>query len=286
MELNQKSEINWFCVCVFAGFCSCVAASLRERGVCGSGPIRTIWLFWWDSSDTGFLLGFLCLWFFCQEFVQSTCVYFFTNVNRFLSTWKTFHKELWLLISSDIGSFLVLFRSVSLNESFRFYFPLKLSVLCHPGEIALLMNRPRAATVVARGPLKCVKLDRPRFERVLGPCSDILKRNIQQYNSFVSLSVWNPHPLLSSLLLFSFWPRVHQCNLLFLSLSCSFSFSFLSLFFLFSLFVFHTDRFIVTTRRAEVTFSHSPALVPAAVCYLVGTVLSCYLCYILYVFAG
>lgn len=52
------------------------------------------------------------------------------------------------------------------------------------------MNRPRAATVVARGPLKCVKLDRPRFERVLGPCSDILKRNIQQYNSFVSLSVW------------------------------------------------------------------------------------------------
>uniref|UniRef100_A0A672YMY8 cAMP-dependent protein kinase type I-alpha regulatory subunit n=1 Tax=Sphaeramia orbicularis TaxID=375764 RepID=A0A672YMY8_9TELE len=33
------------------------------------------------------------------------------------------------------------------------------------GEIALLMNRPRAATVVSRGPLKCVKLDRPRFER-------------------------------------------------------------------------------------------------------------------------
>ena len=25
--------------------------------------------------------------------------------------------------------------------------------------------------MVARGPLKCVKLDRPRFERVLGPCS-------------------------------------------------------------------------------------------------------------------
>lgn len=57
------------------------------------------------------------------------------------------------------------------------------------GEIALLMNRPRAATVVSCGPLKCVKLDRPRFERVLGPCSDILQRNIEQYNSFVSLSV-------------------------------------------------------------------------------------------------
>lgn len=58
-----------------------------------------------------------------------------------------------------------------------------------PGEIALLLNRPRAATVVARGPLKCVKLDRPRFERVLGPCSEILKRNIQRYNSFISLTV-------------------------------------------------------------------------------------------------
>ncbi|KAF4526603.1 hypothetical protein B566_EDAN006418 [Ephemera danica] len=56
-------------------------------------------------------------------------------------------------------------------------------------EIALLLDRPRAATVVAKGPLKCVKLDRARFERVLGPCADILKRNIQQYNSFVSLSV-------------------------------------------------------------------------------------------------
>ncbi len=28
-----------------------------------------------------------------------------------------------------------------------------------------------------------------RFERVLGPCSEILKRNITNYNSFVSLSV-------------------------------------------------------------------------------------------------
>lgn len=57
------------------------------------------------------------------------------------------------------------------------------------GEIALLLDRPRAASVIARGPLKCVKLDRGRFERVLGFCADILKRNITQYNSFVSLSV-------------------------------------------------------------------------------------------------
>jgi cAMP-dependent protein kinase regulator len=55
------------------------------------------------------------------------------------------------------------------------------------GEIALLLDRPRAATVVANGLLKCVKMDRSRFERVLGPCSDILKRSIAQYNSYVNL---------------------------------------------------------------------------------------------------
>ncbi|CAH8573030.1 unnamed protein product [Schistosoma turkestanicum] len=57
------------------------------------------------------------------------------------------------------------------------------------GEIALLLDRPRAATVVAQGTLRCVKLDRKRFERVMGPCSDILKRNIAKYNSYISLSV-------------------------------------------------------------------------------------------------
>uniref|UniRef100_A0A2K5V627 Cyclic nucleotide-binding domain-containing protein n=1 Tax=Macaca fascicularis TaxID=9541 RepID=A0A2K5V627_MACFA len=56
-------------------------------------------------------------------------------------------------------------------------------------EAKQIQNLQKAGTLVARGPLKCVKLDRPRFECVLGPCSDILKRNIQQYNSFVSLSV-------------------------------------------------------------------------------------------------
>ncbi|CAG7718282.1 unnamed protein product [Allacma fusca] len=59
------------------------------------------------------------------------------------------------------------------------------------GEIALLLDRPRAATVTASpgSTLKCVKLDRARFERVLGPVADILKRNISRYHSYVSLSV-------------------------------------------------------------------------------------------------
>lgn len=42
----------------------------------------------------------------------------------------------------------------------------------------------------------------------------------------------------------------------------------------------HREHLAVTTRHAEVTFSHSPALVPAAVRYLIGTVTSRYLCYV------
>jgi len=55
------------------------------------------------------------------------------------------------------------------------------------GEIALLMNRPRAATVTAVTPLKCVKLDRERFNRVLGPCDVILRRNLENYNKYMQL---------------------------------------------------------------------------------------------------
>lgn len=46
--------------------------------------------------------------------------------------------------------------------------------------------RPRAATVKAKDKLVCVKLDRASFERLLGPCSDILKRNAKQYNMIVN----------------------------------------------------------------------------------------------------
>lgn len=57
------------------------------------------------------------------------------------------------------------------------------------GEITLLLNRPRAATVKATGSLDCVKLDRARFERVLGPCIEFLKRNMANYNNFISQAV-------------------------------------------------------------------------------------------------
>lgn len=52
------------------------------------------------------------------------------------------------------------------------------------GEIALLTNDTRKATVTASGKLRCVKLDRERFERVLGPCAEILRRDMANYKKF------------------------------------------------------------------------------------------------------
>lgn len=49
------------------------------------------------------------------------------------------------------------------------------------GERALIMNQPRAATVVTVGEVKCVRLEREKFTRLLGPCEDILRRNMQTY---------------------------------------------------------------------------------------------------------
>jgi len=57
------------------------------------------------------------------------------------------------------------------------------------GEIALLMNRPRSATVIAVNSLKCVGLDRERFNRVLGSCEDILRRNMENYNHFMASKI-------------------------------------------------------------------------------------------------
>lgn len=50
------------------------------------------------------------------------------------------------------------------------------------GELALLRNAPRAATVKAVGKCKVAYLDRKAFKRLLGPIEDILKRNTEKYN--------------------------------------------------------------------------------------------------------
>lgn len=49
------------------------------------------------------------------------------------------------------------------------------------GELALLRDTPRAATVNANSQLKLASIDRDSFKRLLGPLDDILKRNMEQY---------------------------------------------------------------------------------------------------------
>uniref|UniRef100_A0A6Q2XAP7 Cyclic nucleotide-binding domain-containing protein n=1 Tax=Esox lucius TaxID=8010 RepID=A0A6Q2XAP7_ESOLU len=49
------------------------------------------------------------------------------------------------------------------------------------GELALVTNKPRAASAYAIGNVKCLVMDVQAFERLLGPCMDIMKRNILNY---------------------------------------------------------------------------------------------------------
>ena len=49
------------------------------------------------------------------------------------------------------------------------------------GELALIANKPRAASAHAVGDVTCAILKVGAFERLLGPCMDIMKRNFQHY---------------------------------------------------------------------------------------------------------
>uniref|UniRef100_A0AAY4CYH6 Cyclic nucleotide-binding domain-containing protein n=1 Tax=Denticeps clupeoides TaxID=299321 RepID=A0AAY4CYH6_9TELE len=49
------------------------------------------------------------------------------------------------------------------------------------GELALVTNKPRAASAYAVENVKCLVMDVQAFERLLGPCMDIMKRNIANY---------------------------------------------------------------------------------------------------------
>ena len=53
------------------------------------------------------------------------------------------------------------------------------------GELALLKNMPRQASVVAKTVLKCAVIDRDSFKRLLGPLDNILMRNIASYQNFI-----------------------------------------------------------------------------------------------------
>ena len=47
--------------------------------------------------------------------------------------------------------------------------------------MALLTDKPRKATITAKGRLKCATLGKKAFVRLLGPVVDILRRNASNY---------------------------------------------------------------------------------------------------------
>jgi cAMP-dependent protein kinase regulator len=49
------------------------------------------------------------------------------------------------------------------------------------GELALIRDVPRCATVVAGPRCKLIRLDRASFHRLLGPCSQIFAERIKSY---------------------------------------------------------------------------------------------------------
>ena len=53
------------------------------------------------------------------------------------------------------------------------------------GELALINNAPRAASVIARSDLKLISLDRHSFKRMLGPIEGILSRNAEKYEEIL-----------------------------------------------------------------------------------------------------
>jgi cAMP-dependent protein kinase regulator len=53
------------------------------------------------------------------------------------------------------------------------------------GELALVKNEPRAASVIAKTDCKLLSLDRLSFKRLLGPIENILRRNFDAYTKYI-----------------------------------------------------------------------------------------------------
>ncbi|KAJ3101297.1 hypothetical protein HDU97_001537 [Phlyctochytrium planicorne] len=61
------------------------------------------------------------------------------------------------------------------------------------GELALLTNQPRKATVSAKGRLKLATLGKKAFVRLLGPVVNIIKRNADNYSSIAAAFASSTH---------------------------------------------------------------------------------------------
>lgn len=53
------------------------------------------------------------------------------------------------------------------------------------GELALIKNEPRAASIIAKTDCRLLSLDRLSFKRLLGPIENLLKRNSEAYIKYI-----------------------------------------------------------------------------------------------------
>ena len=77
-------------------------------------------------------------------------------------------------VASDFSDFLFLPREFTL-------IPLLAYVVFFLNQIALLTSKTRQATVTATDNLRCLTLDRRTYTRVMGPLTNILMRNMEEY---------------------------------------------------------------------------------------------------------
>lgn len=56
------------------------------------------------------------------------------------------------------------------------------------GEVSLIKNQPRAASIYAESDIITLYLNRQMFNRLLGPLNDILKRNMKLYTHFDNIA--------------------------------------------------------------------------------------------------
>ena len=61
------------------------------------------------------------------------------------------------------------------------------------GEIALVKNTVRQASIKAESACRVVSIDRDAFKRLLGPMEDILQRNMDKYKKY--LIQWSTKPI-------------------------------------------------------------------------------------------
>ena len=101
---------------------------------------------------------------------------------------EKFQKNQYIIKEGEEGDkFYILDEGEAVATKKKMNFKKKYSKGDYFGELALLRNAPRAASVMAVTDCKVLSLDRLAFKRLLGPLEDILKRNSEAYEKYTKI---------------------------------------------------------------------------------------------------